>query len=64
MFEKFEQKRHWSDNKDYLKLLKKVDKQLIINNILTQISLYGSVNFHFHDKIINECGCRYDKYNL
>lgn len=39
MFEKFEQKRHWSDNKGYLKLLiVKVDRQLITKIIITCFS--------------------------
>ena len=43
MFEKFEQKRHWSDNKGYSKLLEKVDKQLISISIIPQIIQYLNI---------------------
>ena len=42
MFEKFEQKRQWSDNKGYSKLLIiKVNKQLITKFIITSFLVFG-----------------------
>lgn len=42
MFEKFEQKRQWSDKKGYSKLLIiKVNKQLITKFIITSFLVFG-----------------------